>query len=159
MVRFLQASVLLLASVVLLGCDHEHKVRMPYQCEIQVSVPIEPCPGPKTKIIVPNVETGRNLFHKFYDKARMTRWCVPDEVEWNKHAFVVMMITYTDKPCRSRTFYILKDRNGKWLDTGYGAVEYYDQRRGFPKYHYDDELIRKLEEWYDNHVPIGDRKR
>lgn len=122
------------------------------EAKIQINVPAE---GTRTRLITFNVTDERHIFFKFLESTQKTGMCSPSDVLKYNSAAEVMSVSFWGEDVDHRiTLKILEDTTGKWLPTGFGRVEIYDDPKGFPKYKYDHADLWKIQQWHKSHIEM-----
>lgn len=144
--------VVSISAFVLSSCSDSE---LPSNARIQINVPDESHSGTRIKLVTPNVQTGREIFAELFRTTRRTGKCSPIEIEMRLDADKVMSVSFWGD---GRSFVILQNSKGKWMNIGYGGVEVFDSPTGFPQWKYSARTLRKVKRWYEEHVPEENRK-
>ena len=123
--------------------------------KIQINVPDG---GTRTRLITFDVTDQRHIFFAFLKSTERTGMCNPTDVlKYNSAAEVMSVSFWGEDVGRRITLKILQDTTGKWITTGLGAAERYDDPQGFPKYKYNGADLLKIQDWYKANIETSPR--
>jgi hypothetical protein len=113
---------------------------------IQINIPAG---GTRTRLVTFDVADQRPIFFALLKSTEKTGMCNPSDLLKYNSAAEVMSVSFWGENVDLRiTLKILQDTTGRWITTGFGRVEVYDDPLGFPKYRYNAADLWKMQDWY-----------